>query len=559
MKKNKYLLLASSAGVLVLLLFAAAQEHFLKEWRRVQGKGYTDEGAIPVQLRQVVNNNLGVADRCVSCHVSMAPGESGVRGDKVLTPHKAVVHDPAEYGCTVCHAGQGQATEKADAHGDVHFWPEPMLPASFSYAGCGRCHSALGVPERSYLRKAEQAFERLDCRACHRVDGRGGTVRPDGGGMEGTDLSRAGITGYDSAWHEKHLTKAQFAAENRAWKISFGPVAAPDLPLIELYLKTRVGNPQLVAAKSTFLSSGCLGCHKVSGVGGDDGPDLTRAGDKDPGQASFAAVPGKASIDNWLAEHFRAPASVVVGSQMPPVNLARGEIDDLTMYTMSLRRRELRDVYLPRDRIRAVKFGEREFAATGATLYGAFCAGCHGRDGMGRRLPGLVSFPSIANPDFLSRVSDDFIARTVQHGRPGRRMAGWLKDGGLKANEIQSVVAYVRELGRTAWIPETRPVRWIQADATYGKRLFESTCGGCHGMQGQGGEGPALNNKILLASSTDTYLVETISRGRRGTVMAGFSEPSPVRPALAPGDIQAVVAYLRSLQGALPQKNGGKS
>jgi mono/diheme cytochrome c family protein len=549
MKKNKYLLLASSAGVLLLLLFAAVQENFLKEWRRIQATAHNDEGSVPVQLRQVVNNNLGVADRCVSCHVSMAPGENSVRGHKVLTAHKPVVHDPAEYGCTVCHAGQGQATEKADAHGDVHFWPEPMLPANFSYAGCGRCHSALGVPQRELLGQAVLAFERLDCRSCHRVDGRGGTVRPDGGGMEGPDLSRAGLTGYDTAWHDKHVAKAQSPTENRAWKISFAPVSAADLPLMEMYLKTRVAAPQLVAAKSEFFSSGCLGCHKVSGVGGDDGPDLSRAGDKDPGQASFAAVPGKASVDNWLAEHFRAPASVVVGSQMPPVNLSREEIDRLTMYTMSLRRRELRDVYLPKDRIRAVKFGEREFSADGATLYGAFCAGCHGRDGMGRRLPGLVSFPSIANPDFLARVTDDFIAHTVQHGRPGRRMPGWTKDGGLRPDEIRAVVAYVRELGRTAPVPESQPARWIKADAAHGKRVFESTCGGCHGMQGTGGEGPALNNKVLLESATDTYLVETIGRGRRGTVMAGFSEPSPVRPALAPADIQAVIAYLRSLQG----------
>ena len=549
MRKNKYLLLGSSAGVLILLLFAAVQENFLKEWRRVQAKGYTDEGAIAVQLRQVVNNHLGVADRCVSCHVSMAPGESTVRGDKVLVAHKPVVHDPGEYGCTVCHAGQGQATEKADAHGDVHFWPEPMLPARFSYAGCGRCHSALGVPERHQMSKAVLAFERLDCRSCHRVDGRGGTVRPDGGSLEGPDLSRAGVTGYDAAWHEKHVAKAQSATEKRAWKMSFAPVAAADLPLVEMYLKTRVAAPQLVAAKSTFFSSGCLGCHKVSGVGGDDGPDLSRVGDKDPGQASFASVPGKASMDNWLAEHFRAPASVVVGSQMPPVSLSREEIDELTMYTMSLRRRELRDVYLPKDRIRAVKFGEREFAADGATLYGAFCAGCHGRDGMGRRLPGLVSFPSIANPDFLSRVPDEFIARTVQHGRPGRRMPGWVKDGGLTTAEIQAIVGYVRELGKTAVVAETQPPRWIKADAAYGKRVFEASCGGCHGMQGQGGEGPALNNKVLLESATDTYLVETITRGRRGTVMAGFSEPSPVRAALAPGDIHAVVSYLRSLQG----------
>ncbi|NWF83966.1 MAG: c-type cytochrome, partial [Bryobacteraceae bacterium] len=133
-------------------------------------------------------------------------------------------------------------------------------------------------------------------------------------------------------------------------------------------------------AKSVFLAAGCLGCHKVSGVGGDDGPDLTRAGFKDPGQVSFEHVPGKGNMKNWMAEHFRAPASVVVGSQMPATPLSEREIEQLTFFTLSLRRKELRDIYLPKDRIRAVKFREREFAADGETLYGAFCAGCHGDD-----------------------------------------------------------------------------------------------------------------------------------------------------------------------------------
>ena len=179
MKKNKYLLLVSSLGSLLLLLAAAAQENFLKEWRRIQAAGAGDGGPIAVQLRQVVNPQLGVADRCVSCHVAMGPGEQNVRGGKTLTPHPPVVHDPAEFGCTVCHGGQGQA------NGDVHFWPEPMLDKPVSYAGCGRCHAALGVPEREQYREAALAFERLDCYACHRSGGKGGVLRPDGGGMEG--------------------------------------------------------------------------------------------------------------------------------------------------------------------------------------------------------------------------------------------------------------------------------------------------------------------------------------------------------------------------------------
>lgn len=554
MKKNKYLLLGSSAASLLLLLGTAVDENFLKEWRRIQAQGRGEEGAIPVQLRQVVNNNLGVADRCVSCHVSMGPGEQAVRGHAILVAHKPVVHDPSEYGCTVCHGGQGQATEKPDAHGDVHFWPEPMLAKEMSYAGCGSCHVALKVPRQEQLQAATLAFERLDCYSCHRVDARGGTLRPDQGGMEGPDLSRVGLVGYDRNWHEKHVAKSTAEdAKPAAWKTAFRAVSEDDQALLTVFLQTRVAAPQLVAAKSVFHSAGCLGCHKVSGIGGDDGPDLTKAGFKDPGQVSFEHVPGKGNMRNWMAEHFRAPASVVVNSQMPAAPLTEREIQQLTFYTLSLRRKELRDQYLPKDRIQAAKFGAREFASDGATLYGAFCAGCHGLDGKGRRLPGLVSFPSIANPDFLAIAPDSLLEQTVQQGRPNRRMPGWLKSDGLRPEEAKAVIAYVRELGGVEREADSQPAHWVAGDAARGRKIFESTCAGCHGAQGKGGEGPALNNKVLQAGATDTYLVETISRGRRGTGMAAFTEPSPVRPTLTKSDIESVVTYLRSLQG------GGKS
>ncbi|HBY59346.1 MAG TPA: hypothetical protein DEH78_05960 [Solibacterales bacterium] len=547
MKKNKYLLLGSSAAALLLLAWAALDENYLREWRRIQARGRNEDGPIPVQLRQVVNEKLGVADRCVSCHVAMSPGEQSVRGAAVLSAHKPVVHDPAEMGCTVCHGGQGQATEKTDAHGEVHFWPEPMLAREISYAGCGTCHAALSVPAKDQYRAAVQTFERLDCYACHRVDGKGGTLRPDRGGMEGPDLSRVGMAGYDAAWQENHVAKSK--SETAGPWPAYRPVSTEDQELLAVFLRTRVAAPELVEAKSVFHSDGCLGCHKVSGVGGDDGPDLSRAGLKDPGQLSFEHVPGKTGVSNWMVEHFRAPASVVAGSQMPPASLSEKEIRQLSYYTQSLRRKELRDQYLPKDRIRAVKFGEREFASDGGTVYGAFCAGCHGPDGRGRRVAGLASFPSIANPDFLAIAPDSLLQQTVEHGRPGRRMPGWLKADGLRPEEVKAVVSYIRALGGVAAEADSKPTRWVAANSTEGKRIFETACAGCHGERGRGGEGPALSNKILHASATDTYLVETIARGRRGTSMGAFLEPSPSRPTLTRGEIESVVAYLRTLEG----------
>jgi mono/diheme cytochrome c family protein len=424
LRKNKYLLLASSVGSFALLLTAAVQENFFQEWRSIQKSARTEEGPIRVQLRQVVNPALGISDRCVSCHVSMAPGEQGVVGQNVQRPHPAVFHDPAEFGCTVCHGGQGRATQRADAHGEVEFWPEPMLPREFSQAGCGTCHVAPGTPSQDLYHHAALAFERLDCLACHRVDGRGATLRPNGQGMEGPDLSAAAIRGYDRAWYSGHLKKSAEASAG-PWRTSFAPVSDQDLKLLTVFLDTRVGASKWVEAKSVFLSAGCLGCHKVSGVGGDEGPELTRAGLKDPGQLAFGAVPGGRTLKNWMAEHFRSPLAVVASSQMPPVRRSDSEIEMLTFYTLSLRRKDLPGAYLPKDRIRTEKFGERDFAGDGATLFGAFCSGCHGVQGQGMRAAGVQNFSSIANPDFLSLASDEFLLETLRRGRPGRKMPAW--------------------------------------------------------------------------------------------------------------------------------------
>lgn len=548
MTKNKYLLLGSSLGVLALLVVAAVDENFRRDWRRIQTGARLEDQPINVQLRQIVNPALRTTDRCVSCHVSMGAGEQSVSGHEILRPHPPVVHDPAEFGCTVCHGGQGQATERADAHGDVHFWPEPMLPAKFGYAGCGTCHAPLGIPNRDGYRQARLVFERLDCLACHRVDGRGATIRPGGGGMEGPDLSHAGVKGYDRDWYRKHLEQRDKAVAG-PWRDSFGPVPDPDREALDTYLATLVGAPGLMEAKSVFHSTGCLGCHKVSGVGGDEGPELTRAGEKDPGQVDFTNVPGNQSLKNWIAEHFRSPVAVVVGSQMPVVGLPERDIELLTMYTLSLRRRDLPETFLPKDRVRVVRFGEREFASDGATIFGAFCAGCHGPDGLGRRSPGMPAFPSPANPDFLALASDEFIRETVRRGRPGRRMPGWGdKEGGLRPDEIDKVVAHLRQLGGVS-APAAAAATKAAGDAATGTRLFAAACAGCHGPEGLGGEGPALNNPVLLASATDEFLIETIARGRRGTAMEGYLDPSVARRTLSRGEIESIVTFIRSLQG----------
>ena len=548
MKKNKYLLMISSIGVLLLLVGAAVSENFLKEWQTIQRASATAEGPAEIRLRQIVNPAMRKSDRCVSCHVGMTSGEQITTSLKVGAAHKPVVHSPTEFGCTVCHGGQGQATTKEDAHGTAEFWPEPMLAAKYAYAGCGTCHTPLNVPNLARYDAAEKTFERLDCYACHRIETRGGTLRPGGvTGMEGPDLSRTGIKGYDKNWYDSHLAKSR--GDDGPWKNSFREVADQDRELLTVFLDTQMGASKLVRAKAQFNSLGCAGCHKVGNFGGDLGLELTQVGYKDPATLSFVNVTGKHTLENYLVEHFRSPATIVPGSQMPTFGLNDDQIDLLTMYMLSLRRRALPDIYVPKDRLTSMRFGGREFAADGETVFTAVCSSCHGFDGSGRRFGGVQHYPAITNPDFLALASDDFLFQTAKLGRPGRQMLAWgERENGFSDDQLRAVVAYIRQLGgNVATEPDTRPRRWAAGDVNLGAQLFASNCAGCHGKSAEGADGPALKNKVLMDNATDTYLVGTITRGRRGTVMQGFGTSTPVRRELTQPEIEAIVVYLRSL------------
>jgi mono/diheme cytochrome c family protein len=547
MRGTKHLLLWTSLGTLLVLAFAAFSENVLAGWRRHQraaGGRLPAGAALAVELRQVVVTQTGAIDRCTSCHVGMQPGESTLAGDPLLRAHPPVVHDPAGFGCTVCHGGQGRATTVEDAHGNVPHWPEPMLPRRFLSAGCGACHTHLSVPGLAALERGRGVFERSDCLACHRVSGRGGTMRPGGaGGAEGPDLSTVGIRGFRADWHEHHLGERERAAAGPWWS-AFAPLSRADREALAAYLTSLVGAPGLVEAKALFHSLGCRGCHAVGGVGGTDGPDLTREGMLDPGQRSFAGVGGPRTVPGWLAEHFRAPARVVPGSLMPEMSLSEDQIDRLVLYVLSLRRAPLSQALWPTDRLRSERLGEREFSTDGATLYGTFCAACHGQSGEGMRYPGMAPFPAVGSPDFLSLACDDFLAETVRHGRPGRRMPPWGDQ--LRAAEIAALVSHVRVLGGVECRKDPRPPRWVRGDAEQGKRIYASACAGCHGPKGEGGEGPMLANPVLQRSATDGYLADTIARGRRGTGMSGFAAPTPTRPALSAEEIESVVTFLRT-------------
>jgi len=80
--------------------------------------------------------------------------------------------------------------------------------------------------------------------------------------------------------------------------------------------------------------------------------------------------------------------------------------------------------------------------------------------------------------------------------------------------------------------------------STRGKQIFASACGGCHGLDGRGGErAPNIAESQKVQKLSDPQIFHIIENGVPGTGMPAFHS-------LAHSDVQAVIAYLHSLQGA---------
>ena len=186
-------------------------------------------------------------------------------------------------------------------------------------------------------------------------------------------------------------------------------------------------------------------------------------------------------------------------------------------------------------------------APHGDELYVTHCSSCHGNDGKGG-----VGVP-IALPSFLDSVSDEYLIKTIRHGRPGRIMPAFdiLSDA-----QVSAIVTHVR-----SWSDNPAPVESqlvVKGDAKHGEQLYVKYCAQCHGENASGGKGtgvtfsrkrdlpitaPALNNAGFLASASDVMIRDTITFGREGTPMT-----SMLVAGMSDKDIDDVVSYVRSLE-----------
>lgn len=108
-------------------------------------------------------------------------------------------------------------------------------------------------------------------------------------------------------------------------------------------------------------------------------------------------------------------------------------------------------------------------------------------------------------------------------------------------------VYILREPGRIA----ADEMNQAHTDVFEGNVLFSTYCVVCHGKQGEGDVGPALNDKTFLSSTDNDTIFSVISSGVPGTEMPAWNQihGGP----LTDQEVRQVVAFIRNWEPTAPE------
>ncbi len=196
MYKKFYLtLILISALALLAFTLSTAYREATPEWKKYRseyrklfiGKAVDEAakkeaGSLDMGVQQIYLPGLKRVDRCTNCHAGvdnplMADAEIPYRqhSGNYLNDHPV-----DRFGCTVCHYGQGRATNKKEAHGkgrDTH-WDYPIIPLKYIQSSCAGCHDLEMLRHNGggMVAEGERLFREKGCKGCHKLNGIGGVL-----------------------------------------------------------------------------------------------------------------------------------------------------------------------------------------------------------------------------------------------------------------------------------------------------------------------------------------------------------------------------------------------
>jgi cytochrome c553 len=136
----------------------------------------------------------------------------------------------------------------------------------------------------------------------------------------------------------------------------------------------------------------------------------------------------------------------------------------------------------------------------GRVLYLKHCAACHGRQAWG---DGLREIPALAGQRESYLVAQ--LAYFIDGDRPDSELHGPAMHDALQPPDVKRAQA-LRDLG--AWLSRApfnrEPEQGAGQALAAGKRAYAKVCAGCHGVNGEGSEGPIAP---ALAAQHYSYLL----------------------------------------------------
>jgi mono/diheme cytochrome c family protein len=347
--------------------------------------------ATPLEIHQVMLTGLQRVDRCTTCHLGVDDPTLKNAPEPFRYHANLGPHIPSKFGCTICHGGQGLATDKQSAHGNVAFWQTPLLSADYVRASCGRCHKEGDVPGVPELTEGRHLFETQGCRGCHKLNGVGGSIGPD--------LSEEGASTRSPDWLERHFLAPNAVSagsampnfhftKDQARALTYYMLSLTNEDMGSYYASVRL-IPSPGYGRELFVEKNCIACHNVGGVGAKTGPDLL-------------GVTTRHSPE-WLDEQMVNPQLVYPGSSMPEYDLETNERKALLAFMATATPDDAQSILSGRKTVLkpedvAIEAGKQDFARFG-------CVGCHGTE-----LQGGVPNPNAQGGEVpsLLHVADDY-------------------------------------------------------------------------------------------------------------------------------------------------------
>jgi mono/diheme cytochrome c family protein len=181
----------------------------------------------------------------------------------------------------------------------------------------------------------------------------------------------------------------------------------------------------------------------------------------------------------------------------------------------------------------------------GQKLFADNCAVCHGDFGEGGINParqGDIIAP-ISTAEYLNTRDDSTLKAIISQGQPNFGMSpfGSSNGGPLNDDEITAIVDYMRAWEANPPV-ELPPEINVERISVSGAEVYNELCAQCHGSDGEGGVGPALNDPQFQQGNSDQNIFDTINNGHKATSMIAWGE------ILSAEQIQQLVAFIRQLE-----------